>query len=96
MADFEAKITSKGQITLPSGVRRLMRVDAGDKVVFSQLADGAFRVEPRNRSMRELRGIIKSGPKVSGSDVLSWIEQARSRGMPVGLKRAIQRRPSSQ
>ena len=92
MATFEAKITSKGQITLPAAVRTGMRVDAGDKVIFTQTADGYFRIDAMNRSLRDLRGFIKSGEKVSGVDVKGWIEQARGSAMPAGLKRAVNRR----
>lgn len=41
----QARITSKGQITVPSEVRRAMGVRAGDKLEFEK--DGAgFRVRP--------------------------------------------------
>ena len=31
----EATITSKGQVTLPADIRRLLHLEQGDKVVFS-------------------------------------------------------------
>jgi AbrB family looped-hinge helix DNA binding protein len=36
----EATVTSKGQITIPVEVRRLLMVDAGDKVTFRANAEG--------------------------------------------------------
>jgi AbrB family looped-hinge helix DNA binding protein len=41
-----AKITSKGQITVPHQVRRALGVAAGDRLVFEERADGEMRVMP--------------------------------------------------
>lgn len=89
MPTFEAKITSKGQITLPSKMREAMRVDAGDKVVFTQTPDGSFRVSAANLTMAALKGVVKAtedipaAVKVTGRDIAGWIEQARGRAKPV-------------
>ena len=40
MAPAEAKVTSKGQITLPSRVRAQLKVGPGDSVVFVEGNDG--------------------------------------------------------
>jgi antitoxin PrlF len=82
MPSFEAKLTSKGQVTLPAKVREAMRVDAGDKVVFTQAADGSFHVSAINRSMAALKGIVRAGDAVTGDQMSTWIEQARGRSAP--------------
>ncbi len=41
-----AKITSKGQITVPNQVRRALGVGAGDRLVFEEGASGEMRVMP--------------------------------------------------
>jgi len=41
-----AKITSKGQITVPYKVRRTLGVGAGDRLVFEESANGEMRVIP--------------------------------------------------
>ena len=41
-----AKITSKGQITVPHQVRRTLGVGAGDRLVFEERAGGEMRVVP--------------------------------------------------
>jgi AbrB family looped-hinge helix DNA binding protein len=52
--DFgETTLTSKGQVTLPSALRRAFHLDAGDRLRFRQRADGVIVVEPRKR-----RGIV--------------------------------------
>jgi AbrB family looped-hinge helix DNA binding protein len=41
-----AKITSKGQITVPHRVRRTLGVGAGDRLVFEERDGGEMRVKP--------------------------------------------------
>ena len=41
-----AKITSKGQITVPYQVRRALGVGAGDRLVFEERPSGEMRVMP--------------------------------------------------
>ncbi len=58
-----ARITSKGQITVPREVRRSLGVDTGDSLLFEQ--DGtSFRLKPvRSKSRFEkYRGVGKKGP----------------------------------
>ena len=91
MADFEAKITSKGQITLPAKLRSLLRVEAGDNVVFSETPDGGYRIGTRRESLRDLKGVIRGGSSVTSADVTKWIAEARERSMPAGLRRSPKR-----
>jgi len=41
-----AKITSKGQITVPHEIRRALGVGPGDKLLFEQKKSGEIRVVP--------------------------------------------------
>jgi antitoxin PrlF len=57
-----AKVTSKGQITIPSEIRRALRIKAGDKIVFKQ--DGnEISVFPLRQGdvFEEFRGIGTPG-----------------------------------
>ena len=87
MSAFEAKMTSKGQITLPANLRSAMRLRAGDKIVFTSEADGTFRLAAKNGSLRDLKGAIKSGARVSRSGMTDFIEAARGRSTPADLKK---------
>ena len=61
-----AKLTSKGQITIPADVRRLLNVQTGDRVEFVQVEPGRFERIAATRSVRELRGLFgKPGRTVS-------------------------------
>lgn len=53
-----AKITSKGQITLPKAVREALGIGPGDRVDFVQMADGNFAVLPATQPVKRLKGII--------------------------------------
>lgn len=53
-----AKITSKGQITLPKEVRKLLDVHSGSVVVFEKEEDRI--VIKSAQSFREFRGILKN------------------------------------
>jgi antitoxin PrlF len=53
-----AKITSKGQITIPVEVRNALGVDSGDRVEFVELRKGEFAIVALTRSLRELDGMF--------------------------------------
>ncbi|HUD51997.1 AbrB/MazE/SpoVT family DNA-binding domain-containing protein [Parvibaculum sp.] len=75
---YNAKVTSKGQITLPAEMRRVLNLQEGDKVVFAQGEDGRFYVEAKTDSLGDLRGIVK-GVKPKAGEIEAWIEEARGR-----------------
>jgi antitoxin PrlF len=54
-----AKLTAKGQMTLPKAAREHLRVKAGDRVKIFNLPDGTTVLLPI-RPVSQLRGIFKS------------------------------------
>lgn len=54
----EAKLTSKGQITIPKAVRERLGLRTGDRVEFVEEAPGVYRIVPVTRDVRALRGIV--------------------------------------
>ena len=56
-----AKVTSKGQITLPKAVRDRLHLKAGDVVEFVE-RDGETLVRPRNLRAVDLAGILGAPP----------------------------------
>jgi len=54
-----AKITSKGQITIPVKVRTAMGVVPGDRLEFVEQDKGRFVIIPATRSIRELKGMLR-------------------------------------
>ncbi len=55
-----AKVTSKGQITIPLEVRRKLGLRPGSQLDFIPTPDGGFRVEPLRGSLASLEGIFHS------------------------------------
>jgi antitoxin PrlF len=53
-----ATVTSKGQITVPSEIRKALGLSAGDEVLFFPLGNGQFAFRPRTGSIRDLEGVV--------------------------------------
>lgn len=74
----QAKITSKGQITVPREVRRVLGVRAGDKLLFE--SDGKeVRVRPvRSRSaFSKYRGIGNPQVPSGRKGITKWLRGMR-------------------
>lgn len=67
--DVSAKITSKGQVTLPKPVRDALGLEAGDRLLF-RVVDGHALVA-RTPDLLELAGTIPVPPELRGA---SWNE----------------------
>lgn len=74
----QAKITSKGQITVPLEVRRILGVRAGDKLMFENDETGV-RVRPvRSQStFAKYRGIGNPGIGAGRKGIADWIKELR-------------------
>lgn len=53
-----ATLTSKGQITLPADLRRVLALESGDRIEFFRQADGVYGLRPLTGSVRDLKGIV--------------------------------------
>ena len=53
-----ATLTSKGQITIPVDVRTDLKVEAGDRVEFVQIAPGRYEFGAATQSVRDLKGMF--------------------------------------
>jgi len=61
-----AKVTSKGQITIPVSIRRLLNINEGDKLLFIEKPDGVMIVNPDTFQMERFDELPAIPP--SGSD----------------------------
>jgi len=66
-----ATLTSKGQVTIPVEVRNDMKVDAGDRLEFIQIAAGRYEVVAVTRSVRELKGMFGKPAKSVSIDEMN-------------------------
>lgn len=74
----EAKITSKGQITVPREVRQALGVKPGDKLVFEQKGNDVSVRPVRSKSVfAKYRGIGNPGMPSGRKQILSKVRELR-------------------
>src|SRR5262249_60926811 len=103
-----ARITSKGQITVPHEIRRALGVRPGDKLLFEKDRAGV-RVRPvrANSPFEKYRGVGSPGIARGKKAVVAWGRKVRGGGAPLstatvlspfGMRRTafkLRRRPGS-
>jgi antitoxin PrlF len=74
----KAKITSKGQITIPREVRRKLGVRAGDRLSFEEDAGGMrIRAEKTESVFEKYRGIGTPGIGSGRKAINKWLREMR-------------------
>ena len=64
-----AKVTTKGQITIPKAIRELLGVRTGDKVLFYDMGEGVVAMKSaRVDAFRELQRTFDGAAKEAGID----------------------------
>jgi AbrB family looped-hinge helix DNA binding protein len=74
----QATITSKGQITVPLEVRRMLGVRTGDKLIFEDDESG-IRVRPvhSRNAFSKYRGIGNPGIAPGRKGISRWLREMR-------------------
>jgi AbrB family looped-hinge helix DNA binding protein len=72
-----ATLTSKGQITIPVGVRNDLNVDTGDRVEFVQVAPGRYEVVASTREVSALKGMFGPAKKHMSIEAMNAAIAAR-------------------
>jgi AbrB family looped-hinge helix DNA binding protein len=74
----EAKLTSKGQITVPIEVRRMLGVRPGDRLLFETDSNGIHIRPVRSKSVFEkYRGIGTPGVGSGRKAINRWLREMR-------------------
>ena len=71
-----ARMTSKGQITVPATVRKELGLAIGSVVEFDRLPDGKIGIVPKSRSMADIRGIVKTKRVLTNDELTDEIDRA--------------------
>lgn len=87
----EAKLTSKGQVTIPKTVRDRLGLAVGDRIRFRFLADGTLTIEPRREgALGRLPGMLRQYAKAEPVSIEEMDEAIRAGA----VERAEGRSPS--
>lgn len=74
----EAKVTSKGQVTIPREVRRALRVREGDILVFESDARGVYlRLRQPEDVFADYEGAWREGEGQSAEEINGWLRELR-------------------
>lgn len=58
MAD-ESTLTSKGQTTIPKGIRDKLAMKSGDRMTFTLMPDGTVLMRVKKKSILALAGVLR-------------------------------------
>ena len=76
-----AKVTSKGQITIPLMIRKLLQLKAGDKVFFEENKGKIYIKNASQITLSNIQNQMKGEAKKAGfqseDDVVSYIKELR-------------------
>jgi len=76
-----AKITSKGQITIPKDIREKMNLKTGDKILFFEENDKFFLQNSNTIALAEFQKAMEGAAEEAGfknpDDVMNYIKELR-------------------
>jgi len=78
-----AKVTSKGQITIPISIRRKLEINEGDKILFISKSDGVMMVNPDTLQSGQLDELTKQAEAASEKKA-----PAKAKQKPAAAKKA--------
>jgi antitoxin PrlF len=55
----ESTLTSKGQTTIPKGIRDRLAIKSGDRMTFTLMPDGTVLMRVKNKSVLEMAGVLR-------------------------------------
>ena len=76
-----AKVTSKGQITVPKEIREYLDLNSGDRIEFIVNSEGEVIIRPCTYKVSDLKGLLKAKvkKKVTTEDMEKAIRNRRSK-----------------
>lgn len=83
-----AKVTSKGQITIPVEVRKALGLKPGDVVTFFEFERGLFAIRPRTGSIHDLEGCV---PKLDYVPTIEEMNEAVADAVAESYLRSVSR-----
>jgi AbrB family looped-hinge helix DNA binding protein len=82
-----ARITAKGQITIPIEIRKSLGVKAGDKVVFIKSENGIMLANSNKVAWENIQGVMEGEAEKAGfhseEDVVDYCKEIRKEHIAV-------------
>ena len=80
-----ARVTTAGQITVPVEIRRLLKLKAGDKILFTQNDNGEVvinnaSIDAIRKVQKAFEGVAEQLGNPSEDDIQSWVDEVRYGG----------------
>jgi len=76
-----AKVTTKGQVTIPIAIRKKLGIRNGDKLLFVEKPDGIFMVNPTMTALEKIGKAFEGEAErlglVNDDDVVNMIKEIR-------------------
>lgn len=76
---IEATVTSKGQVTLPSELRKRLGIQKGSRIRFSIPTSGPIQMEPVRYTIDDLWRMADAGPRPTRVMSLEEMNAAKAR-----------------
>ena len=78
MAIASAKVTSKGQITLPAKLRAELGLKPGDRLDFERNKEGRVELVAKTHTFEDLRGMLPyKGPRLTDEQIVKMVHDGR-------------------
>lgn len=81
-ASVEAKVTSKGQVTLPKELRKRLGIQKGSRIRFNIPVKGAIEVEPVRYTIQDLWRMADEEGTPEGVMSFEEMNEAKARRLP--------------
>lgn len=66
-----ARVTSKGQVTIPADVRRALKIDQGDDLLFEVTSEGSAKLKVvKRKRLSDLFGALRSDRPFAGKEAI--------------------------
>jgi len=71
-----AKVTSKGQVTIPVSIRRSLGINEGDKLLFLEKPDGVMMVNPNMLQVERFDELVAAQPPAADDQISAVLSGA--------------------
>ncbi len=83
VSENDAKVMSKGQVTIPKNIRETLGVDTGDRITFITDESGVRIVNSAVYALlkiqKQMKGEAKKKSLFTEEDIVEWISKSRKK-----------------